>query len=73
VAMSKPVRAKAGLRWPVTGVYLCDNCHTRWAGQAGTIATRCTVLRGKLQQPCNCAYYVLIEPRAPSDGTVSAM
>ncbi len=24
------------------------------------IATRCTVLRGDPQRPCNCAYFVLV-------------
>jgi hypothetical protein len=66
--MVKSVRAKAGLPWPVSGTYLCDKCHTRQAGQAGTIATRCTVLRGVHQQPCNCAYFVLVDQPSPVEG-----
>jgi hypothetical protein len=68
--MVKPVRAKAGLPWPVNGIYLCDKCHTPRTGQAGTIATRCAVLRGARQQQCNCAYFVLIEPGAPEEGAM---
>ncbi len=55
------VRAKAGLPWPVTGMYICDKCHSRQVGEAGTIATRCTVSFGTQNQPCNCAYFVLAE------------
>ena len=72
VAMSKSVRAKAGLPWPLTGVYLCDKCQARRAGQAGAIATRCTVLRGKLQQPCNCAYFVLVDQLALSNSGIES-
>jgi hypothetical protein len=68
--MSKHVRAKAGLPWPVTGIYSCDKCHTQHVGRAETIATRCAVLRGARQQPCNGAYYVLIEPRAPDERSI---
>jgi len=67
--MLKPVRAKAGLPWPVTGVYRCDKCHTRTEGQAGTLAARCTAPRGVSQRPCHGAYFVLIEPRAPAEST----
>lgn len=70
--MSKPVRAKAGLPWPVSGQYLCDKCHTSQAGQAGVIATRCVVLSGALQRPCNCAYFVLIEPARPVEDSLPA-
>lgn len=65
--MSKPVRAKAGLPWPVTGVYRCDKCHTRREGQAGVVATRCAVLLGVHQRQCNSAYFVLIEAPAPDE------
>ena len=65
--MSKPVRAKAGLPWPVTGLYRCDKCHTQRAGQAGIRATRCSVLIAEQQRQCNGAYFVLIEPGAPAD------
>lgn len=68
--VSKPVRAKAGLPWPVTGFYLCDKCHTQMAGQAGTIATRCSVVRGVHQRQCNGAYFVLVEPGIPDENTV---
>jgi hypothetical protein len=67
--MSKRVRAKADLPWPVTGVYLCDKCHTQRTGQAGIIATRCTVLLGEHQRQCNGAYFVLIERSAPDEST----
>ncbi len=66
--MVKSVRAKAGLPWPMSGTYLCDKCHTRQAGQAGTIATRCTVLCGVHQQPCNCAYFVPVDQPGPVEG-----
>ncbi len=69
--MVKSVRAKAGLPWPVSGIYTCDKCHTRQAGQAATIATRCTALRGVHQQPCNCAYFVLIDHPGPVEGAHS--
>ena len=59
--MGKSVRAKAGLPWPASGTYVCDKCHTHQTGHAGTIARRCTALRGGDQTPCNCAYFVLIE------------
>ena len=59
VSTSKSVRAKAGLPWPASGIYICDKCHAQQTGQAGVIATRCVVLRGVHQQPCNCAYFVL--------------
>jgi hypothetical protein len=39
---------------------MCDKCHTKQAGQAGVIATRCATRRGLQQQPCNCAYFVLV-------------
>jgi len=70
--MSEPVRAKAGLPWPVSGVYLCDKCHARRVGQAGTISTRCARSPWQVTAAVQRAYYVLIEPRAPADGTVSA-
>lgn len=63
----KPVRAKAGLPWPVSGVYVCDKCHTRRPGQAGAIATRCAVASGLHQRRCNGAYFVLLEPPAPTE------
>ncbi len=56
----KDVRAKAGLPWPVSGTYRCDKCHDRQTRQAGMVATRCAVLRGDPQRPCNCAYFVLV-------------
>ncbi len=59
--MQKSVRAKAGLPWPVSGTYVCDKCHARQEGQAGTVATRCLAPRGTSQQPCNCAYFVLVD------------
>jgi len=65
--MSKRVRAKADLPWPVTGVYLCDKCHTQRAAEAGIIATRCAVLLGEHQRQCNGAYFVLIEPCSPDE------
>ena len=70
--MSKSVRAKAGFPWPVTGVYCCDKCHTEQAGQAGMITARCAAPRGVRQQPCNGAYYVLIEPSDPDDRDIPA-
>ena len=54
------VRAKAGLPWPVSGTYRCDKCHSSQTGQAGVVATRCAVLRGEHDRPCNCAYFVLV-------------
>ena len=62
MSRGKSVRAKAGLPWPENGIYVCDKCHAQQVGQAGAIATRCTVLRGDRQQPCNCAYFVLDHP-----------
>ncbi len=59
--MGKTVRAKAGLPWPEDGTYVCDKCHTEQAGRAGIIAQRCVTPRGATSQPCNCAYFVLIE------------
>ena len=61
----KSIRAKAGLPWPENGIYMCDKCHAQQAGQAGVIATRCAVLRGLHQQPCNCAYFVLVNQPGP--------
>ena len=65
VSRSKSVRAKAGLPWPESGIYVCDKCHTKQAGQTGMIATRCAVPRGVHQQPCNCAYFVLVDQLGP--------
>jgi len=62
------VRAKAGLPWPVTGSYICDKCHSTEIGEAGAIAARCTVPRGAHGHPCNCAYFVLVEP-SPREAT----
>jgi hypothetical protein len=70
--MSKRVRAKADLPWPVTGVYLCDKCHTQRVAQAGIVATRCAVLLGEHQRQCNGAYFVLIEPRSPDESQASS-
>jgi hypothetical protein len=66
----KDVRAKAGLPWPVSGTYRCDKCHDRQTRQAGAIATRCAVLRGEPQRPCNCAYFVLVL-NVPDDAPAS--
>jgi len=63
--MSKTVRAKADLPWPVAGTYMCDKCHSTQVGIAGAIATRCTVLIGTPKRPCNCAYFVLTEMAGP--------
>ncbi len=65
--MQKSVRAKAGLPWPVSGTYVCDKCHSRQEGQAGIVAPRCPVPRGTSEQPCNCAYFVLVISPAPGE------
>ena len=70
--MLKPVRAKAGLPWPASGVYVCDKCHGRQAAQVGAIATRCAALHAGRQKPCNCAYFVLLESGAPDQNPVPA-
>jgi hypothetical protein len=61
VAMSKLIRAKAKLPWPVAGTYTCDKCHSTRVVNAGAIATRCAVLIGIPKRPCNCAYFILTE------------
>ena len=59
--MPSSVRAKAGLPWPVTGMYTCDKCHSNQLVKAGVIVARCTALRADKTGPCNCAYFVLVE------------
>jgi hypothetical protein len=63
--MLSRVRAKAGLPWPVTGVYSCDKCHSNRFGEAGVIVARCTVRRVDRTGPCNCAYFALVEKPDP--------
>lgn len=67
VFRSKSVRAKAGLTWPESGIYTCDKCHAKHVGRAGVIATRCAILRGLQQRPCNCAYFVLVNQPDPME------
>ena len=59
--MPNRVRAKAGLPWPVTGMYACDKCHSNHRGEAGVIVARCATLRVDKKGPCNCAYFALVE------------
>jgi len=56
--VSDRVRAKAGLPWPVSGIYVCDKCHAEHIACAGDVTPRCSAERGDGHR-CNCAYFVL--------------